>query len=234
MVGVIVVPNIAFHGEQVAAGDELPPVRIARQLVERGAREVALLDLDGVVAGDVLPEWLPSLVAVAGVPVRFDGRVHDGSRIERLAKAGLATVVIDQRAVFDPIILRWAFDLHGPAVCVELQVDGAYLFDPPPAAFGRELVDVLEDLHMRGARRVLYRDVTGTVLPLQRLLELGDRAPGVGFTFQGSAVRVVGDVAELAMVGPTLEAVLVDARLVLEGSFDLTAANRAAIPSRGE
>jgi phosphoribosylformimino-5-aminoimidazole carboxamide ribonucleotide (ProFAR) isomerase len=233
MARVIVVPNIAFRGDLVAAGEELPPVRIARQLVELGAREVALLDLDGVVAGDVLPEWLPSLVAVAGVPVRFDGRVHDGSRIERLTRAGLATVVVDQDAVFDPIILRWALDLHGPGLCVELQVDGEYVFDAPPEAYGRELVDVLEALHMSGARRVLYRDVTGEALPLQRLLELGDRTPGLRFTYQGSAVRTVGDVTELAMVGPVLEAVLVDSQLVLDGGFDLAAANRAAAPHAG-
>ncbi|MCW2974083.1 MAG: hypothetical protein JWN72_2356 [Thermoleophilia bacterium] len=229
----IVVPNIAFHGSQVAASDALPPVRIARALVELGARELALQDLDGVVAGDVLPEWLPSLVAVVGVPVRFDGRVHDGARIERLAKAQLGTVVVDQSAVFDPIILRWALDLHGSAICVELLVDGEYVFDPPPAAFGRELVDVLERLHMGGARRVLYRDVTGQALPLQRLLELGDRAPGVRFSYHGSSVRTVTDIAELALVGAGLEAVLVDARLVLDGGFDLAAAHRAAVPNAG-
>lgn len=230
----IVVPNIAFRGELVAAGEALPPVAIARRLIELGARELALQDLDGVVAGDVLPEWLPSLVAIAGdVPVRFDGHVHDGARIERLAKAHLGTVVLDQRAVFDPIILRWALDLHGRAICVELQADGAYVFDPPASAFGSELVDVLERLHLAGARRVLYRDVTGEVLPLQRLLELGDRAPGVAFTFHGSSVRTVADIAELAMVGPAVEAVLLDAQLVLDGVVDLGAAMRAAVPSPG-
>ncbi|MCW2950576.1 MAG: 1-(5-phosphoribosyl)-5-((5-phosphoribosylamino)methylideneamino) imidazole-4-carboxamide isomerase [Thermoleophilia bacterium] len=227
----IVVPNIAFHGERVAAGDELPPVRVARQLVEHGAREIALLDLDGVVASDVLPEWLPSLVAISGVPVRFDGRVHDGTRIERLTRAGLTTVVVDQQAVFDPIVMRWALDLHGSVLCVELQADAEYVFDPPPSSFGDELVDVVEGLHMRGARRVLYRDVTGQALPLQRLMELGDRAPGMKFTYQGAAMRAVSDVAELSHVSRVLEAVLVDSREVLEGSFDLAAANRAAAPA---
>ncbi|MBC7460046.1 MAG: hypothetical protein H7287_01655 [Thermoleophilia bacterium] len=226
----IVVPNIAFRGREVAAGEASPPVQLARELVERGARELALQDLDGVVAGDVLPEWLPSLVAVVGVPVRFDGHVHDGARIERLAKAQLGTVVVDQTAVFDPIILRWALDLHGPAICVELLVDGEYVFDAPPDAFGREVVDVVERLHMGGARRVLYRDVTGKALPLQRLLELGDRAPGVGFTYHGSALRTVSDIAELALIGASLEAVLVDAQRVLDGAFNLAAANRAALP----
>lgn len=223
----IVIPQIAFHADAVGMGEELPPVRMVRELAALGAQQVSLHDLDGSLAGDVLPQWVEAIVAVAGVPLRFDGRVHEGARIERLARAGFASVVVDQTAVFDPFVLRWALDLYGPRMVVEVLVDGEYVFDPPPAAFGRELVDVLADLHFRGVRRMLYRDVTGQALPLQRLLELRDRLPGTAFTVQGR-IRGEGDVAELAMVGPAVEAVLVDAARVLDGSFDLAAANRAA------
>ena len=208
-------------------------MRVVRELVALGASEVSLLDLDGQVASDVLPQWMQSLVAVAGVPIRFDGRLHDGVRIERLSRAGLATLVVDQHAVFDSIVLRWALDLYGSALCVEVQVDSEYVFDAPPAAFGRELVDVIGDLHMRGARRVLYRDVTGAELPLQRLIDLGNRVPGLRYTYQGGAVRTVDDVAELAMIGAPMEAVLVDAARILAGDFDLAAANRASTPAAG-
>ncbi|MCW2925666.1 MAG: 1-(5-phosphoribosyl)-5-[(5-phosphoribosylamino)methylideneamino] imidazole-4-carboxamide isomerase [Thermoleophilia bacterium] len=223
----IVVPQVAFHGQAVAMGEELPPVRIVRELVALGATEVALLDLDGVVAGDVLPGWVEAIVAVAGVPLRFDGRLHDGDRIERLARAGFRTVVVDQSAVFEPMLLRWAMDLYGPRLCVELQVDGEYVFDAPPAAFGRELEEVVLDLHFRGVRRLLYRDVTSRELPLQRLLDLCDRAPGMRMTYAG-ALHDVEAVSELAMVGPVLEAGLVRSDLVLDGALDLVAANRAA------
>jgi len=228
---VIVVPQIAFHAHDVAMGEELPPVRMARELVAAGAREVALHDLDGVLASDIIPEWLQTLIAVAGVPVRFDGRLHTGDRIERVARAGLSTVVVDQTAVFEPLLLRWALDMHGAKLCVEIQADGPYVFDAPPSAFGKELVDVLADLHFQGVRRFLYRDVTGDGLPLQRLMELADRVPGARFAFQG-AVRSVGDVEELAMVGGALDAVLVPAAAVLAGTFDLTDANRVAAAAR--
>jgi phosphoribosylformimino-5-aminoimidazole carboxamide ribonucleotide (ProFAR) isomerase len=228
---VIVVPQVAFHGTQVAMGEELPPIRRVRELARLGAREVALLDLDGTTAGDVLPQWAETMVAVSGVPLRFDGRVHEGARIERLARAGFGSVVVDQTAAFDPMVLRWALDLYGPRTVVELQVDstGDYLFDPPPAAFDREVVEAVGGLHFQGARRVLWRDVDATAgaPPLQRLLELADRYPGLRLTYQG-AVRDVEAVAELAMVGPAIEAVLVDERRVLDGSLDLDAANRAA------
>lgn len=220
-------PQIAFHATEVAMGEELPPVRAVRELAALGATEVALHDLDGTLAGDVLPQWVEAIVAVAGVPLRFDGRVHEGSRIERLARAGFGSVVVDQTAVFDPVVLRWALDLYGPRLVVEVLVDGEYVFDPPPGAFDRELVDVLGDLHFQGVRRLLYRDVTGEALPLQRLLELRDRLPGTGITVS-TRVRSVDDVAELSMVGTSIEAVLVDAELVRSGSFDLEAANRAA------
>lgn len=208
-------------------GEELPPVRTVRRLVELGAAEVSLLDLDGTLADDMLPQWTEAIVAVAGVPLRFDGRLHQGARIERLARAKFDSVVVDQTAVFDPVVLRWALDLYGPRLVVEVLVDGDYVFDPPPAAFGRELVDVLGGLHFQGVRRLLYRDVTGEALPLQRLLELRDRLPGTKLSFQGG-VRSVDDVAELAMVGDAIEAVLVDAGRIVDGELDLAAANRAA------
>jgi phosphoribosylformimino-5-aminoimidazole carboxamide ribonucleotide (ProFAR) isomerase len=224
---VIVVPQVAFQATQVAMGEELPPVRVVRDLVARGATEVSILDLDGTLADDLLPQWVEALVAVAGVPLRFDGRLHEGARIERLARAGFRSIVVDQTAVFDPMVLRWALDLYGPRLVVEVQVDGEYVFDAPPAAFGRELVDVLGDLHFQGVRRLLYRDVTGQDLPTQRLLELVDRMPGTRITYQGG-VRDVEAVAELAMVGSAIEAVLVDSLRVTDGDLDLDAANRAA------
>ncbi|MCW2926050.1 MAG: 1-(5-phosphoribosyl)-5-((5-phosphoribosylamino)methylideneamino)imidazole-4-carboxamide isomerase [Thermoleophilia bacterium] len=227
----IVVPQVAFHATEVAMGEELPPVRIVRELVAAGAREVALLDLDGTLASDVLPQWTEAIVAVAGTPLRFDGRLHEGSRIERIARAGFAAVVVDQTAVFDPLVLRWALDMFGDRLLVEVQVDGDYVFDAPPAAFGRELVDVLGDLHFQGVRRLLYRDVTGTEVQLGRLLQLSDRLPGMRFTYHG-AVRGLGDVEELAALGHLIDAVHVDSRLVDDGSVDLVAANRiaAAVP----
>jgi phosphoribosylformimino-5-aminoimidazole carboxamide ribonucleotide (ProFAR) isomerase len=212
-------------------GEQLPPVRIVRDLVARGAQEVSILDLDGTLADDVLPQWTEALVAVAGVPLRFDGRLHEGSRIERLARAGFGSIVVDQVAIFDPMVLRWALDLYGSRMVVELQVDGDYVFDAPPSAFGRELVDVVADLHFQGVRRILYRDVTGEDLPLQRLLELADRLPGLRFVYQG-AVRDIEAVAELAMVGPAIEAVLVDSARVYDGDIDLVDANHAATTAR--
>lgn len=225
----IVVPQIAFRATQVALGEELPPVRVVRDLVALGAEEVSVLDLDGTLANDILPQWLEALVAVAGVPLRYDGRLCEGSRIERLARAGLGSIVVSQAAVFDPVLLRWALDLHGARLLVEVQVDGEYAFDAPPAAFGRELVDLVADLHFQGVRRIVYRDVTTGELPLQRLLELADRLPGLRLSFQG-AVRDVAAIAELAMVGPSIEAVLVDAERVLDGRLDLADAMRAAAP----
>ncbi len=224
---VIVVPQVAFQATQVALGEELPPVRVVRELAALGAAEVAVLDLDGTLANDVLPQWVEALVAVSGVPLRFDGHLHEGSRIERFARAGFASVVVDQTAVFDPLVLRWALDMFGPRLVVEVQVDGEYVFDAPPAAFGRELVDVVGDLHFQGVRRLLYRNVTGQDVPTQRLLELADRMPGARITYAGG-VRDVEAVAELAMVGSAIEAVLVDAMRVTDGDIDLDDAMRAA------
>ena len=224
----IVVPQLAYSGALVSSGEELPPVAAVRELGRLGAQEVQLLDLDGGNTEDPVPQWLEALVAIAGVPIRYDGRVHDARGAERLTRPRFATLVIDQTALFDPMLVRWALDLYGPRLCVEVQVDGEYLFDPPKHAFGSELVDVLSSLHVQGVRRVMYRDVTGSTPPLAHLQELGDRVPGIQYSYAGAA-RSLQDVRSLASLGQIVEAVIVDASAVASGSIDIHAANRIAL-----
>lgn len=224
----IVVPQLAYSGALVASGEELPPVAAVRELGRLGAREVQLLDLDGGSTEDPVPQWLEALVAIAGIPVRYDGRLHDGRGAERLTRPRFSTLVIDHHALFDPMLVRWTLDLFGPRLCVEVQVDGEYLFDPPKHAFGSELVDVLSALHVQGIRRVLYRDVTGAAPPLAHLQEIGDRVPGIQYSYAGAA-RSLDDVRSLAALGPVIEAVIVDAAAVASGSIDILDANRIAL-----
>ena len=131
------------------------------------------------------PEAMPDLPAlVAGI--RRSGRLPMAEFGRRAADA-----LVDEAA---PMLLRWALDLFGPRVVVELQVDDEYLFDPPPKAFGTEVVDVLTALHVQGVRRILYRDVNPAAEPpLSRLQELGDRVP----------IRLIRD-GDLEAIGPEI------------------------------
>lgn len=224
----IVVPQIPVRGGSVALGEELPPVRLVEQLVAVGAEELGILDLDGTLAAGELPGWLASIGATAGVPLRFDGHLHDGARVERLARAGFATIVVDRIAVFDQLLLRWALDVHGARLAVEVQVDGEHVFDPPRDAPPSDLVELLSQLHFQGVRRIVFRDVTGQQLPLQQLMELGARLPGLRISYQGRAARDVESIARLASAGPVMEAVLVDAHAIVEGELDLAAARLSA------
>lgn len=224
----IVVPQLAFSGARVAAGDDLPPVADVRTLVALGAREVQLLDLDGSLALEpVLPQWVEALVAIAQVPVRFDGRLHDAKAAELLTRARFGTVVIDAASLFDSSLVRWALDLYGSRLCVEMQVDGAYLFEAPEHAFALEAVDALSALHVQGVRRVLYRDVTAGAIDLQRIQDLANRVPGIQLTYAGP-VRTLADVARVASLGSRIEAVVVDAARVLAGHLEISDANHIA------
>jgi phosphoribosylformimino-5-aminoimidazole carboxamide ribonucleotide (ProFAR) isomerase len=224
----IVVPQLAFSASRIAAGDELPPVAIVRELVALGAREVQLLDLDGSLALEpVLPQWVEAIVAIAGVPVRFDGRLHDAHATELLTKARFGTLVVDHAALFDASLVRWALDLYGSRLCVEVQTDGEYLFDPPPHAFATETVDALSALHVQGVRHVLYRDVTARSIELARLQEVLDRVPGIELTYAGP-VRSLSDVRRIASLSPRMCGCVVDAQLVLDGGIDLAAADASS------
>lgn len=223
----IVVPQVAFRAEQVAAGDAAAPLLRVRELARAGATQVQLLDLDGTLGDTQLPSWLDSLIAVSAVPIRIDARLHAGDAIERFARTTCSSIIVDQSAVFDALLLRWALDLLGDRLVVELQLDGDYLFDPPPAAFGIDVIEALGAMHFQGVRRVLLRDVTGEHAPLRQLLTIANRHSGMRLTYVG-AVRSVTDIADIASVGPCVEAVVVAADYIDDGRINLAAANLAA------
>lgn len=221
----IVVPQIAFSSKLVSEGEELPPIAAVRELARLGAKEIQLLDLDGGIADMPLPQWLEAIVAVAGIPLRFDGRLHDARDTERLTKPRFSTIVIDHTTLFDPMQVRWALDLHGSKLCVELQVDGEYLFDAPQQAHSLLVEEILSALHMQGVRRILYRSISESAAQsVLRLRTLIDRVPGMKYTYYGG-VKSLADIALLAKLGLGVEAVVIDAKDVASGVIDISKAN---------
>jgi phosphoribosylformimino-5-aminoimidazole carboxamide ribonucleotide (ProFAR) isomerase len=220
---VIVMPQISVTADRVVFGDG-DAVSIARTLVAQGARAVQVRDVDGrLAAAPGQATWLGELVDQAEVPVQLDAALFDPSAIERVARIGLATIVVAQVAAFDPALLRWAMDLLGHRLVVELQVDGQYLFDPPRAGYALELIEAARRLKFQGVRHVLFRDVTGVELPLQRLRELTVDV-GMGVTFAG-LVRSLDDLRELTVIDSSNLLAVVVGEPIYDGRIRLADAN---------
>jgi phosphoribosylformimino-5-aminoimidazole carboxamide ribonucleotide (ProFAR) isomerase len=219
--------QLTASGGAIALGEELPPISRARELVAAGARELVLLDVDGAVGRDVVPEWLDTLAVVTDVPLTLDARVHDARVLDRLARSRASEIVVHHAAVFEPSTLRWAIDLLGERLIVELQIDDGYVFDAPEQAFGREAADVVSDLHLQGVKRLIIREINAGAPSLAQVQQIAVRSQGVRLTYHG-AVRSVQHVAALAALGPYLERTVITDEVIKTEAMSLDQVYRAA------
>ena len=226
----IVVPQVLVSARGVLFG-EGDPLEVARTLVSQGALALQLRDVDRSIsdAPDNASEWLRRLVDTIGVPVQFDGGLADSKALEVLAGIGFETVVVGPHAVFDPLYLRWAMDLLGRRLVVEVQTDGDHLYDAPKGMFHVELVEAVRQLRFQGVRHILLRDVTGLELPLNRLRTICHDI-GIRVTFSGP-IRSLDDIRELAVVGSEDLVAVVVGEPVYDGRVRLADANRIAAGS---
>jgi phosphoribosylformimino-5-aminoimidazole carboxamide ribonucleotide (ProFAR) isomerase len=222
---VLVRAQISITSDRLLFGDG-NVLTLAEALVAKGARALQLRDIDGDIPKGDLPVWLEQLFATLGgdVPVQLDSAVHDSSAIERLAAVPFDGIVVGMKALFEPMLLRWALDLLGPRLVAELNVDGDHLFDPPPHGFSLELGEAVRQLHFQGVRHVLFRDITGLELPLNRLQTVCGTL-GMGVTYAGP-VRSLDDIRELTMIDPVHLLGVVVGEPLYDGRVDIGRATR--------
>lgn len=183
----------------------------------------------GAMLARTAPDQLAALarsVASLNVHVTYDAAIESPELIDSISTLGFSKVVIGQLALFDGMLGRWAIDVLGSRACIELALDGDYLFDPPPGAFGLSANEAAERMLALGAPSLLIRDVTGTELPLRMLRHASDEL-GLVTVFSGR-VRTLSDIRELAVVssGNLHEVVVGDP--LFDGSMRINEAIAAA------
>ncbi len=109
------------------------PAAMARSWVNKGARRLHLVDLNGAFAGK--PQNLPAIKAILAevgdeIPVQLGGGIRDLDTIERYLDAGLRYVIIGTAAVKNPGFLKDACSAFGGHVIVGLDAkDGKVATD---------------------------------------------------------------------------------------------------------
>lgn len=205
----IVVPQIAVTAQHVAAVDGGDAFEIARTFVSQGAEALQLRAIDS--ASATSPEnldWLEQVAKAAGVPVQFDGAIAGSQALERVARRGFASIVLSMEAIFDPLLVRWALDLLGDRLVIEICADGDGLFGAPASSADMEVIELAHQLRVQGVERLLIRDVTGVSLPINMLRRLCDEARAQ-VSFSG-LVTSLEDIRQLSRISRTaMEAVIV-------------------------
>lgn len=139
------------------------PAAMARNWVNRGARRVHLVDLNGAFAGKPRNEQaIRAILKEVGseVDVQLGGGIRDLDTIERYLDAGLRYVIIGTAAVKNPGFLQDACTAFGGHIIVGLDAkDGKVATDGWSKLTGHEVVDLAKKFEDYGVESIIYTDI---------------------------------------------------------------------------
>jgi len=139
------------------------PAAVARRWVDKGARRVHLVDLNGAFAGKPKNEQaIRAILKNIGseVDVQLGGGIRDLDTIERYLDAGLRYVIIGTAAVKNPGFLQDACTAFGGHIIVGLDAkDGKVATDGWSKLTGHEVVDLGKKFEDYGVESIIYTDI---------------------------------------------------------------------------
>ncbi|MEY4507560.1 MAG: 1-(5-phosphoribosyl)-5-[(5-phosphoribosylamino)methylideneamino]imidazole-4-carboxamide isomerase [Pseudomonadota bacterium] len=139
------------------------PAAVARMWVNKGARRVHLVDLNGAFAGKPKNEAaIRKILKDVGseVDVQLGGGIRDLDTIERYLDAGLRYVIIGTAAVKNPGFLQDACTAFGGHIIVGLDAkDGKVATDGWSKLTGHEVVDLGKKFEDYGVESIIYTDI---------------------------------------------------------------------------
>jgi len=142
-------------------GDD--PAVMARKWVEKGARRLHLVDLNGAFAGQPKNEQaIRSILKEVGseVDVQLGGGIRDLDTIERYLDAGLRYVIIGTAAVKNPGFLQDACTAFGGHIIVGLDAkDGKVATDGWSKLTRHEVIDLGKKFQDYGVESIIYTDI---------------------------------------------------------------------------
>jgi phosphoribosylformimino-5-aminoimidazole carboxamide ribotide isomerase len=139
------------------------PAAMARNWVDKGARRLHLVDLNGAFAGKPKNEAaIKQILAEVGseIDVQLGGGIRDLDTIERYLDAGLRYVIIGTAAVKNPGFLQDACTAFGGHIIVGLDAkDGKVATDGWSKMTGHEVIDLGKKFQDYGVESIIYTDI---------------------------------------------------------------------------
>ena len=139
------------------------PAQMALSWVDKGARRLHLVDLNGAFAGK--PQNNSAIKAILkavgdDIPVQLGGGIRDLDTIEKYIDAGLRYVIIGTAAVKSPGFLKDACSAFGGHIIVGLDAkDGKVATDGWSKLTGHEVIDLGKKFEDYGVESIIYTDI---------------------------------------------------------------------------
>lgn len=218
----------AFETANVVGTD---PVETAEDLVERGARWLHVVDLEGAQAGEpVHGEVIARIVRVCGdkASIEVGGGIRDAATVTRLLATGLTRVVLGTAALRDPGLAATIVKEHGAAaltVAIDVRQGQAVGEAWRPGTGGIEAADAIRRLAAAGVSifevTAIDRDGTLDGPDLDLLGELVGL--NAGQIIASGGIRSIEDLERVRNLGC---AGAIVGRALYEGRVDIEEARR--------
>ncbi len=215
-----------FNQETVYGND---PVAVARQFVERGAKSIHIIDLDGAKNGrPVNGQLVLDIAKAASVPVQAGGGVRTYGAAKAYLTGGVQRIMLSTAALENPdLIVRLVREFGTERIIIAADSkNGQFATEGWTKTAGTSTGDSIKLFKKLGITNVLVTDVSrdGTLKGpnlelIQRFIDAGFRVIGAG------GVTTLGDVAALNKRG-ALGAVI--GKAVYEGAIDIAEAETSA------
>jgi len=210
------------------------PGAMARHWLDKGARRLHLVDLNGAFAGKPVNEKaIKAITDVVGtdIPVQLGGGIRDLETIERYLDDGITYVIIGTAAVKNPGFLHEACDAFPGHIMVGLDAkDGKVAVDGWSKVTGHDVVDLAKKFEGYGVEAVIYTDIgrdgmlsgvnIDATVRLARELTIPVIASG--------GITNLDDIKSLCAVEAEGIMGAITGRAIYEGSLDFAAAQKLA------
>ncbi len=211
------------------------PAAMALHWLEKGARRLHLVDLNGAFAGK--PKngaAVKSIIEAMGdsdVPIQLGGGIRDLDTIERYLDIGVTYIIIGTAAVKVPGFLHEACDAFPGHIMVGLDAKGGKVaVDGWSKLTGHDVADLAKRFEGYGVEAIIYTDIgrdgmlSGVNIPAT--VELAN--PLYVPVIASGGITNLDDVRALCAVQPEGITGAITGRAIYEGTLDFAAAQALA------